>query len=231
MDNEGSASATARATCPHQGKWYEIGKDAVERVKAQVAELLLNRSTLSFPLWVPSGKTTDEHDYAAEKVAARQCYLCLDSSFATTPMHLRFELADIAGRVWDAGILFSLSRVSLLRLSYDLHNLGIELQFADIPFVARKKGQPAAKAAWKRRPVGLWAQRAAVPSGQPHQGRNRMTAIHDEPRPDSARLSVRACSSFVGLTHQHTNRSVLVEGPEITIRPVGTRRLAAGGSR
>jgi exonuclease VII small subunit len=28
---------------------------------------------------------------------------------------------------------------------------------------------------------------------------------------------------------QHTNREVLVEGPEITIRPVGTRRLAAGG--
>lgn len=35
----------------------------------------------------------------------------------------------------------------------------------------------------------------------------------------------------VGLTHQHTNRSVLVEGPEITIRPVGTRRLVAGDSR
>jgi hypothetical protein len=35
----------------------------------------------------------------------------------------------------------------------------------------------------------------------------------------------------VGQTHQHTNRSVLVEGPEITIRPVGIRRLAAGGSR
>ncbi len=36
---------------------------------------------------------------------------------------------------------------------------------------------------------------------------------------------------MVGLTHQHTNRAVLVEGPEITIRPVGTRRLAAGGTR
>lgn len=36
---------------------------------------------------------------------------------------------------------------------------------------------------------------------------------------------------MVGLTHQHTNREVLVEGPEITIRPVGTRRLVAGGSR
>src|SRR5690606_25560357 len=34
----------------------------------------------------------------------------------------------------------------------------------------------------------------------------------------------------VGLTLQHTNREVLVEGPEITIRPVGTRRLVAGGS-
>jgi hypothetical protein len=36
---------------------------------------------------------------------------------------------------------------------------------------------------------------------------------------------------WVGLTHQHTNREVLVEGPEIMIRPVGTRRVVAGGSR
>jgi hypothetical protein len=35
----------------------------------------------------------------------------------------------------------------------------------------------------------------------------------------------------LGLTLQHTNRDVLVEGPEIMIRPVGTRRLVAGGSR
>jgi site-specific DNA recombinase len=35
----------------------------------------------------------------------------------------------------------------------------------------------------------------------------------------------------VGLTRQHTNRTILVEGPEITIRPVGTRRLSAGGAR
>jgi len=35
----------------------------------------------------------------------------------------------------------------------------------------------------------------------------------------------------VVLTCQHTNRDVLVEGPEITSRPVGTRRLAAGGAR
>lgn len=35
----------------------------------------------------------------------------------------------------------------------------------------------------------------------------------------------------VDLTHQHTNREVLVEVPEIRIRPVGTRRVVAGGSR
>jgi len=33
------------------------------------------------------------------------------------------------------------------------------------------------------------------------------------------------------LTWQHTNHTVLVEGLEITIRPVSTRRLMAGGSR
>lgn len=34
----------------------------------------------------------------------------------------------------------------------------------------------------------------------------------------------------VDLTCQHTNRTVLVEGPEIMIRPVGTRRVVPGGS-
>lgn len=38
-------------------------------------------------------------------------------------------------------------------------------------------------------------------------------------------------SAGVVLTSQHTNRDVLVEGPEIRIRPVGTRRVAAGGGR
>jgi hypothetical protein len=38
-------------------------------------------------------------------------------------------------------------------------------------------------------------------------------------------------SGLVGLTHQHTNREVLVEGPEITIRRVGTRRLVSGGAQ
>jgi hypothetical protein len=32
----------------------------------------------------------------------------------------------------------------------------------------------------------------------------------------------------VDLTHQHTNHTVLVEGLEITIGRVGTRRVAAG---
>jgi hypothetical protein len=36
---------------------------------------------------------------------------------------------------------------------------------------------------------------------------------------------------MVDLTCQHKNHTLLVEGPEITVRPVGTRRLVAGGSR
>jgi hypothetical protein len=35
-------------------------------------------------------------------------------------------------------------------------------------------------------------------------------------------------TTVVDLTHQHTNRAVLVEGPEITIRSVGTRRVTRG---
>jgi hypothetical protein len=33
---------------------------------------------------------------------------------------------------------------------------------------------------------------------------------------------------MVDLTHQHTNHTVLVKGPEIMIRPVGTRMVTGG---
>jgi hypothetical protein len=36
---------------------------------------------------------------------------------------------------------------------------------------------------------------------------------------------------LVGLLLRHTNRDVVVEGPEITIVRVRTRHLTAGGSR
>jgi hypothetical protein len=39
----------------------------------------------------------------------------------------------------------------------------------------------------------------------------------------------RRSRTVVNLTVQHTNHTVLVEGPEITIRPVDTRRLATLG--
>jgi uncharacterized protein (TIGR04141 family) len=191
--------------CLHQGRWYELGRAAVERVREQVAELVANKSDLEFPLWTPTGKQEDEHLYC-EQVARQEGYLCLDKSFARTPMHPRFELADvigprdevvhikwlarataashlftqarvstwsqrmepealvqldakvhlldnsrrvterprvvvlaIGGRRWDVKQLFTLSMVDLLRLNEDLHHHGIELQFADIPFVPKTK--------------------------------------------------------------------------------------------
>ncbi len=166
--------------------------------------MLRNKSTLSFPTWVPTGDPKDEHHYAG-KVADQDGYVSLDRSFARTPMHLRFEFADvigpgdeivhikwlarataashlytqaqvsawsqrfepeamqqlrdkvraidpdrqvaerpktvvlaIGGRTWDVDQLFTLSQVSLLRLNHELHNLGVELQFADIPYVPKK---------------------------------------------------------------------------------------------
>lgn len=44
-----------------------------------------------------------------------------------------------------------------------------------------------------------------------------------------AAVAVPVTSFQVGLTHQHTNHSLLVEGPEITVRPVGT--VARASSR
>lgn len=199
-----------RTYCLHQGRWYELGQAAVDRVREQVAELVANKSDLDFPLWTPTGKQDDEHLYC-EQVARQEGYLCLDKSFARTPMHPRFELADVigprnevvhikwlarataashlftqarvstwsqrmepealvqldakvhlldnsrrvterprvvvlavAGRQWDVKQLFTLSMVDLLRLNEDLHHHGIELRFADIPFVPKTKGGKSA---------------------------------------------------------------------------------------
>ncbi|MFC6090354.1 TIGR04141 family sporadically distributed protein [Saccharothrix lopnurensis] len=194
-----------RTMCLHQGRWYEIGQDAVQLVRDRVAELVSNKSGLSFPVWVPTGKQDDEHRYCA-LVAEQPGYLCLDRDFGRTPMHPRFEFADVlgpndelvhvkwlgrataashlftqarvsvwaqrlepdavrqldakvnrldtgrrvperprtvvlaaAGRRWTVDELFTLSQVELLRLNEDLHQHGVELRFADIPFVPKAK--------------------------------------------------------------------------------------------
>jgi len=44
-----------------------------------------------------------------------------------------------AGRQWDVKQLFTLSQVGLLRLNFSMQNLGIKLEFANIPFVAKPK--------------------------------------------------------------------------------------------
>jgi hypothetical protein len=46
---------------------------------------------------------------------------------------------------------------------------------------------------------------------------------------DTAVTTKPQINTMVDPTCQHTNHTVLVEGPEIMIRPVGTRRLMAGG--
>jgi uncharacterized protein (TIGR04141 family) len=207
-----------RTYCFHQGRWYEIGEEAVARVRTQVAELMANKSNLTFPLWTPTGKQDDEHRYCVQ-VAKQPGYLVLDQNFAKTTMHKKFELADIigpnnelvhvkwlarataashlyvqaevsawsqreepaavqqlhakvnkldrtrsiterprtvvlaaGGRQWDVEQLFTLSQVGLLRLNMALQNMGVKLEFADIPFVpktkaAKNKGTASGQAA------------------------------------------------------------------------------------
>lgn len=112
-----------RAYCLHQGRWYGVGRDAVERVRARAAELVANRSDLEFPPWTPAGGPGDEHRYC-RRVARRDGYLCPDRDFARTPMHPRLRLADVIGpgdevvhvgwlgRATAAGRLFARARVS-----------------------------------------------------------------------------------------------------------------------
>ena len=45
---------------------------------------------------------------------------------------------------------------------------------------------------------------------------------------DTVATTLRRSHVVVDLTHQHTNHTVLVEGPEIMIRPVGFRRPVVG---
>jgi uncharacterized protein (TIGR04141 family) len=80
--------------CYQQGNWYRIGEGFVEQIRDQVVTLLNHRSSLSFPLWTPTGKPDDEHRYC-EQVAKQHGYLCLDRDFARTPFHPRFELCDV----------------------------------------------------------------------------------------------------------------------------------------
>ncbi|WP_177215515.1 TIGR04141 family sporadically distributed protein [Actinokineospora terrae] len=200
--------------CLNQGRWYEIGETAVNRVRELVAERLASTSDLRFSTWHRSGARDDEHRYC-ELVAEQQPgFLCLDKDFARTPMHPKLELADliglgdelvhvkwpsratemghlftqarasawaqrlepealvqlrdkvwaldstrtittrprtvvlaIGGRRWDVNTLFTLSQVGLLRLVQDLSYLGVTLEFANIPFVAKPKRKGAANQA------------------------------------------------------------------------------------
>lgn len=50
-------------------------------------------------------------------------------------------------------------------------------------------------------------------------------------RNDTVVTMSRKSRAVVNLALQRTNHPVLVEGSEIAVRPVGTRRLVAGGSR
>jgi hypothetical protein len=49
--------------------------------------------------------------------------------------------------------------------------------------------------------------------------------------PDLRKHADRACNKMVGLTWHNPNTLVLAEGPEISIKPVGIRRVSAGEAR
>lgn len=66
-------------------------------------------------------------------------------------------------------------------------------------------------------------------SGSGH-ARGYYTSLVMVRRPDALRPFSLLGEPDVDLTLQHTNRTVLVEGPEITICPVGIRCLLAGGA-
>jgi hypothetical protein len=124
--------------CYHQGDWNRIGEGFVEQIRAQVAELLNQRSDLTFPLWVPAGERDDEHRYC-ELVAEEPGYLCLDKSLAafrprTDPSAV---ILAIAGRAWDVDRLFTLSQIGLLRLDRVMRHLRTRLAFAEIPFTLK----------------------------------------------------------------------------------------------
>lgn len=128
------ALVDGRTYCLHQGGWYELGRAAVERVREQVRELLSDRSELVFPLWRPTGRTDDEHRYC-ELVAEQPGFLCLDKDFGRTPMHRRFEFADLVGpgdelihvkwlaRATAASHLFTQAQVAVWALRFEAEAL------------------------------------------------------------------------------------------------------------
>lgn len=64
----------------------------------------------------------------------------LDSTRTITDRPRTVVLA-LGGRPWVVKRIFALTRVSLLRLNQELAYLGIALQFAEIPSVAKPKNK------------------------------------------------------------------------------------------
>lgn len=117
--------------CLHQGRWYEIGQDTVARVRAEAAALMTNKSSLVFAHWTPTRKQDDEQLYCTAAAGQQPGCLCLDRNLARTPMHPKFELADIVGPLnelvhvkWLGGAaaashLFTQARVSAWSLRFE----------------------------------------------------------------------------------------------------------------
>nr|WP_225954658.1 TIGR04141 family sporadically distributed protein [Kibdelosporangium phytohabitans] len=70
----------------------------------------------------------------------------LDSGRRITERPKTFVLAA-AGRKWHVDELFTLSMIGLLKLRNDLLCLGVDLQFADIPFTPKRKKSANKRAA------------------------------------------------------------------------------------
>lgn len=69
-----------------------------------------------------------------------------------------------------------------------------------------------------------------LPAVEPDADRDSFTTAREGTRtPESMNAQVKALAFSVDLTLQHTNHTVLVEGPEIMIRPRGTHRVVTGG--
>lgn len=81
-----------------EGRWYQIGEKHLEFLRAEIAEILYQPSSITLPAWTPD--LADEDAYNRHAAAQGTGFVLLDKHFLKTKQHSRgrgIEACDLLG--------------------------------------------------------------------------------------------------------------------------------------
>ena len=175
------------------------------KVKAKLRDIATERRRLTERLDTASADLTD----SAQLIQAAL-------KFLETPEELYQRCNEQQRRLLNQAIFQGLYIEDDQVTDHDLHEPFGQLHALQREHVPEPRSAPAS------RPRRAGSKKATRPAGGPStsgvalllKGVHTGKGSNNNPRVD--------------LTHQHKNQTLLVEGPEIMIRPVGTRRVTGG---